>query len=210
MIATCEICTARFSYYPSEKPGRYCSECVQNESWQTTPCLEGPDHHRWKGGKRILSCAVCDSAVKRYPSNIPDSGVVTCSEPCRRQWLSDAFTGSGHPNWKGGDTGPYGPGWAAIRQAALERDEHQCRCCGATDEALGRNPDVHHIIPVRVFVNAEGYDVTDAHFIENVISLCPGCHRKADFDKIKREKLRLLIGVSDQPADNPTRSEASD
>ncbi len=29
----CEICGAEFEYYPSEKKGLYCSDCVEDESW---------------------------------------------------------------------------------------------------------------------------------------------------------------------------------
>ena len=197
-VGTCEICATQFEYYPSDKLGLFCPACVETENWRTTPVLTGSDNPRWSGGKRTLGCAVCSTPVERYPSNIPDSGVVTCSETCRREWLSEAFTGPGHPNWKGGDTGPYGPGWAAVRQAALERDVHQCRCCGTTREALGRNPDVHHIIPVRTFVESDDHDVTDAHYLANVVSLCPTCHRKADFGKIAEDELRQYIGAAEE------------
>ncbi|WP_204960087.1 HNH endonuclease [Salinigranum salinum] len=62
--------------------------------------------------------------------------------------------------------------------------------CGATREELGRNPDVHHIIPVRRYIESERFSREDAHFLENLVSLCSSCHRKAEFGKISPEQLR--------------------
>lgn len=116
-----------------------------------------------------------------------------CSDECRERWLSEQFTGDGHPNWKGGGNGDYGKGWAAVRTQALERDNYQCRVCGKPRDEIGRNPDVHHIRPVRSFVESSKQSKEDAHYLANVISLCISCHRKADFGHISRERLRSLI-----------------
>ncbi|WP_336360305.1 HNH endonuclease [Haladaptatus sp. ZSTT2] len=190
--ATCRLCDAAFTYYPSMKKGLYCPDCVQNGSWQTTPSLSGSENPRWTGGKRTVPCDVCTETVERYPSNIGE--VVVCSEECRRQWLSQSFRGEGHPNWNGGSLGNYGTGWNRVRKQALERDEYACKHCGTGKGELGRNPDVHHIVPVRWFVESEDHSRADAHTLDNVISLCPSCHRKADFGHISREKLRSLQG----------------
>jgi len=107
--------------------------------------------------------------------------------------LSEAFTGEGHPNWKGGGNEAYGSGWNELRENALERDDHECVVCGKTRDEIGRNPDVHHIVPVRRFAESEDREKEDAHTLENVISLCIECHRKADFGKISAGALRRLI-----------------
>ncbi|MCU4740923.1 HNH endonuclease [Halobacteria archaeon AArc-m2/3/4] len=172
----------------------YCPSCVENESWRDPPELEGADHPRWNGGKVTVDCDVCSDSVERYPSNVHE--VVCCSEDCRGQWLSEEFTGEGHPNWAGGGNETYGKGWAAVREAALERDDYQCVHCGTTSDELGRNPDVHHIVPVRAFVASEEYEKTDAHVLENVVSLCLPCHRKAEFGRISAATLLETIGVS--------------
>ncbi|MFC7047171.1 HNH endonuclease [Halobacteriaceae archaeon GCM10025711] len=190
----CQLCGGEFEYYPSAKDGLYCPDCVETEEWRTTPELDGDSNPRWNGGKRKLECAVCGTTVERYPSNI--ESVTVCSETCRRAWLSDAFTGDGHPNWKGGDTGPYGKGWNAIRRQALERDGYQCKHCGATSEELGRNPDVHHITPIRTYIESEEHALEDAHRLDNVVSLCSSCHRKAEFGKIPKDELRSMIDRS--------------
>ncbi|WP_224450177.1 HNH endonuclease [Haloprofundus salilacus] len=74
--------------------------------------------------------------------------------------------------------------------------------CGSTRDELDRKPDVHHIVPVRWFTNSGEHQKEDAHFLENVISLCIRCHRKADFGKITRDELWSLIGVEDPVFDS--------
>lgn len=192
--AACRTCGASFEYYPSSKPGLYCPDCVESRSWRTVPSLGGPNNPQWDGGKKEYSCAECGAIIERYPGNITGD-VAVCSEVCRRSWLSDAFTGEGHPNWQGGSTGDYGPGWNEVRIAALERDDHQCVHCHASNAELGRQPDVHHIVPVRAFLEREELAVRDAHTLDNVASLCPECHRKAEFGKISAAQLRDVIGV---------------
>ncbi len=188
----CEFCGTEFEYYPSEKEGRFCSECVENESWRTVPELSGEDNPRWNGGKRERECAACGDSFERYPSNLTGE-VDLCSDDCRAAWLSETFTGEGHPNWEGGDVGPYGPGWNAVRRRALERDGYECVICGAGRDEIGRNPDVHHLVPVRAFVESDDHEAADAHFLENVASLCVGCHRKADAGTLSRARLRRAI-----------------
>lgn len=191
----CVLCGKSFSYYPSEKVGLYCAECVDTAEWREIPPNTGENNPRWSGGKREFECAVCAEPVERYPSNATGD-VILCREACRRAWLSESFTGDGHPNWKGGGNEPYGEGWAATRRAALERDGYACVRCGTDADALGRNPDVHHIVPVRHYIEAAAFEKTDAHTLENVVTLCPPCHRKADFGHIAAETQRELIDVT--------------
>jgi len=175
----CERCGETFAYYPSEKEGLYCADCVEAGGWQTTPTASGEDNPRWRGGRDTYECAVCGESVERWPADA-DGDAVLCSESCRSDWLSEAFTGEGHPNWAGGGVGPYGPGWAATRRAALDRDGHACVLCGRGTDAIGRNPDVHHLVPVRRFVAADDRERADAHRLGNVLALCPGCHRRVE------------------------------
>ena len=188
----CEICGTEFEYYPSDKKGLYCSECVKAEEWRHRPDVEGSNNPRWKGGKREYECAVCGETFERYPSDAAGE-VAVCSESCRCKWLSEAFTGDGHPNWRGGGNEAYGTGWAATRRAALERDDYAYVRCGTDTDDLGRNPDVHHIVPVRLFVEADGQDRTNAHDLDNVVTLCPACHRRADFGTVSRNRLRRAV-----------------
>lgn len=48
---------------------------------------------------------------------------------------------------------------------------------------------------MRVFVEADGYEKTDAHELRTVVSLCLACHRKADFGRLSRARLWESVGV---------------
>ncbi|MFB6312279.1 MAG: HNH endonuclease [Salinirussus sp.] len=77
--------------------------------------------------------------------------------------------------------------------ATLERDDFTCVICGATKDEIGRNPDVHHIVPVRRFIEAEAADKTDAHVPRNLVTLCVTCHRRADFGTPSKAELKRLV-----------------
>jgi len=75
----------------------------------------------------------------------------------------------------------YGPNWTAQRDGARARDGYRCRHCGAP-ERQGRQHHVHHITPFRTFGYVPG--VNDlyklANRLENLITLCPACHRRVE------------------------------
>lgn len=64
-----------------------------------------------------------------------------------------------------------GENWAEARSAALARDGHACRSCGATKRLA-----VHHIRPYREFRG----DYAAANKPENLKTLCPSCHAKEE------------------------------
>ncbi|WP_442928671.1 HNH endonuclease, partial [Natronomonas sp.] len=47
--------------------------------------------------------------------------------------------------------------------------------------------EVHHIIPVRQFREADDADISDAHALSNLVTLCKRCHPRADHDKLGLE-----------------------
>jgi DEAD/DEAH box helicase domain-containing protein len=71
------------------------------------------------------------------------------------------------------DANDYGPQWEEIRQRVLRRDGDGCQVCGRT--GFGSVLHVHHIQPFRSFADRE-----TANQLENLITLCPTCHRKAE------------------------------
>lgn len=90
-----------------------------------------------------------------------------------RALISEAMTGERNPNWEGGYYRRYGAGWAVARERALDRDE-VCQRCG--EDGTNLELDVHHVIPVRAFHEAEDRALADAHDLDNLVVLCKRCH----------------------------------
>lgn len=59
--------------------------------------------------------------------------------------------------------------WTKARRAALDRDSHRCRSCGASELAATLN--VHHIEPCRGVRHQ-----SCAHHLANLETLCERCH----------------------------------
>ncbi|GAB4514951.1 MAG: hypothetical protein Kow0047_26940 [Anaerolineae bacterium] len=80
----------------------------------------------------------------------------------------------------------YGPLWERQRELARRRDGFRCAHCGAP-EAPDRQHDVHHLRPVKAYL-WEAHDLglsrdealARAHQLENLVTLCPACHRRAE------------------------------
>lgn len=89
------------------------------------------------------------------------------------------YPGEHNHQWKGGVSRSYGPTWKGQRREARERDDYTCQRCGMGkeehEELFDELPHVHHITPFRQFDDPE-----EAHFLENLITLCRLCHRKVE------------------------------
>lgn len=171
--ADCERCDSTFEYYPSDKRGVYCSDCVD--------AAEGllPDNPSVKGERVTVSCQSCGDALEVRPARIDDQKRgFFCTLDCYGDWLSANVVGPAHHQWEGGPI-EYGRSWWRVRRRALERDDYECQHCGIGAAELERNPDVHHLEPVRSFDDPE-----DARALENVVTLCRSCHRRAEEGQI--------------------------
>jgi DEAD/DEAH box helicase domain-containing protein len=75
----------------------------------------------------------------------------------------------------------YGPNWKAQRDAARVRDGYRCGRCGAP-ERNGRQHHVHHATPFLAFGYVPGRNdlYKLANRLDNLITLCPSCHRRAE------------------------------
>ena len=84
----------------------------------------------------------------------------------------------------------YGPDWPRAKEAALARDGRRCRQCGAP-EREGSSHDVHHIRPFREFGYMAGENRNDqlANQLDNLITLCPACHHRAESARGTRSAL---------------------
>jgi len=94
------------------------------------------------------------------------------------------------------DTGDRGPNWAEQRDKARQRDNFCCQHCSAP-ERPGRQHDVHHLRPFREFGYMPGQNTRhlEANRLENLITLCPACHRRAEARQRVRSALAGLAYV---------------
>ena len=94
-----------------------------------------------------------------------------CDDRCKRRWREDHRVEvrlKGRPDYRGGN-------WDTVAREIRERDGYKCRTCGVSEEKLGRQLDVHHVVPFRAFESSERANQPD-----NLISLCPSCHKQTE------------------------------
>jgi DEAD/DEAH box helicase domain-containing protein len=89
------------------------------------------------------------------------------------------------------DPNDYGPTWATQRDRARARDGYRCQICGIPES--GRQHHVHHKIPFRTFPSYQ-----QANVLDNLITLCPNCHRLAETAVRMRSGLAGLAHVLGQ------------
>lgn len=104
---------------------------------------------------------------------------------CHHDKLSLIFTGSGHPQWKGGiSCEPYCDAWAdkEYKESIKARDNYECQNpdCWKTNFVL----TIHHI----------DYDKKNCG-PDNLITLCRSCNARANFNRKYHKQLysNLLI-----------------
>lgn len=75
----------------------------------------------------------------------------------------------------------YGPNWMNQRDAARARDGYCCTECGCP-EAPTVQHHVHHVIPFRKFGYRRGENEAylQANVLENLVTVCPACHRRIE------------------------------
>jgi len=78
------------------------------------------------------------------------------------------------------DPNNYGPNWNKIREKVRARDGYACQVCGTPETT--RQHDVHHKTPFRAFVRIGSTEPAyiQANRLENLTTLCPSCHHKAE------------------------------
>jgi len=112
-----------------------------------------------------------------------------------REKMSESTAGDANPNWRGGYSNRYGSGWSVSRDRIRNRDE-VCQHCG--HDGSERRLEVHHIVPVRVFRNAEELEIEDAHHEENLVLLCNRCHPRADHGQIELDEPVEILFEADR------------
>lgn len=166
----CEHCERVYKTKPAKADtSRFCSrECVHKWLSETQA---GESHHQYT--ERVqLTCENCGDSYQRVPS-LSESRF--CSQSCMGEWMSDNCLGEQNRAWKGGYEGLYSGGWVKTREAALDRDDHQCQSCGVGESThksqFGQGLHVHHITPY-----VEFSDPQCANELTNLVTLCRDCH----------------------------------
>ena len=144
--------------------------------------LRFPEAQRAPEGQTIaVRCEQC-----RNPFGVPrwfvrgNVRLHFCGKTCLDAWTSVLPEGEnrpvlrGRPEYRGGN-------WKVQTALARERDGFRCRNCGVTEETLGRQLDVHHKTPVRLFASASA-----ANRLDNLISVCASCHKRLE-DRLGEE-----------------------
>jgi hypothetical protein len=160
--AECRRCGDSFEYYPSDKEGVYCPECVEEaDDFLGTPYTETVDVERIE-----RTCDYCDTGMVVLKCNRRQGNGRFCSNDCQNAWMSEQY-GDGEAVYNGR--------WREVRRKVLERDSYRCQKCGVTALELGQNPDVHHVKPVRTYDEPQ-----NAHVVDNLIALCKSCHMQVE------------------------------
>ena len=93
----------------------------------------------------------------------------------------------------------YGPDWEKIRERVRARDGFRCQVCGRLE--AGRQHDVHHKAPFRSFRDEAGRVLRErANQLDNLVTLCPECHKQAEANVRMRSGLAGLATVLGQLA----------
>jgi DEAD/DEAH box helicase domain-containing protein len=90
----------------------------------------------------------------------------------------------------------YGPNWQEQRAKVRARDGYRCTRC-SSPERPERQHDVHHLRPFREFGYVPGGNTAylEANRLENLVTLCPGCHHEVESANGTRSALSGLGSV---------------
>ncbi len=140
----------------------------------------------WLGGENLG-----EEPLDLPPSDLQTTGYWLSLSEATVTRLRETGAWSSDPN-------DYGPDWPKIRERVRTRDSFRCQICGQPEN--GRQHDVHHKIPFRNFKTPNGIDLAQAHRLDNLITLCSSCHRKAEQNVRMRSGLAGLGYVLSQLA----------
>lgn len=134
--------------------------------------IKGDAHPSYR--KKEIGCKQCGFRFLAPPNRTKRKHGAFCSRECHDDWRRENLRGPMLYNWLGGYEPYYGESWATAKRKARERDKHTCGECGKTRDQLGRNLDVHHIVPFRTFGPTRHREAND---LSNLVCYCNKCHK---------------------------------
>lgn len=171
---TCLQCGGEFYVYPSHITnggGKYCgTECYRLSKKGKTVRIGG-------GEKVDRICEACHKTFKAFPSRVAYGGARFCSRKCS----GIVHAGENNTTWRGGGHRGYrGPNWLRQRKLVYQRDGDNCQYCNRKRRAEEPKFPIHHIKPYYLFNG----DYLTANQTENLLTLCPKCHKQAEWGSI--------------------------
>lgn len=122
-----------------------------------------------------------NETLERLPLDLPARGLETDGA-----WFSIGENLVNHLRelslWNS-DPNDYGPGWSALRQKILTRDQFKCAGCDQT--FASGELHVHHIQPFKTFA-----DPLQANAPSNLVTLCHKCHT------VVETRVRVISGMA--------------
>ncbi|MBK8904133.1 MAG: DEAD/DEAH box helicase [Anaerolineaceae bacterium] len=173
----------------------------EEEKEKSVSSVQSVDILRAWGDVTVVTKATGYRKIKRYTHETLGFGEIDLPEMVLETsgyWLifSDALTERLYDAGILLRPNNYGPNWQQQRQIVLARDGHRCRNCGAEAKS-GQGLHVHHIRPFRDFNYIPGQNdhYLQANQPENLITLCPSCHKQAEAGQQARSALGGLAYV---------------
>ena len=168
--AYCETTLTRNRCRVDEYNHQYCdTECYHNHVIETGS-FSGENNPAYNS--TTLECVQCGDEFT-VPVSKAKLGQKCCGEACAYEYKSEKYSGENNWRYNGYSEKTYGNNWQKIRAKVRERDGYNCQYCGSSESDLGKQLDVHHIIPLRKFDSPE-----QANKKSNLVCLCRSCHQK--------------------------------
>ncbi len=154
---------------------------------QITTQVTGFRKRTWLGGENVG-----EEPLELPPSELQTTGYWLTISEATVEALSQEGLWTNAAN-------DYGPDWEKIRERVRARDGFRCQVCGR--EEAGRQHDVHHKVPFRSFRDEAGRVLRErANQLDNLVTLCPECHKKTETNVRMRSGLAGLATVLGQLA----------
>ncbi len=118
-----------------------------------------------------------------FPLELPATNMRTIA-----YWISLSSAGLEQLRQTGswcGESVSYGKNWTRQKELTRRRDEYTCQVCGRKEVKQAHH--VHHKLPFRTFDDYE-----QANQLENLVTLCPSCHQRAEMTVRMRSGLAGL------------------